>query len=60
MWGSGDTSPLPHIEVSCQTTSLTTLCSAQHPLNRRLGAPQSQSGHIREEENIFPLLGIEP
>ena len=31
--------------------------SAQHSLNRRLGAPQSQSGHIREEENIFPLLG---
>jgi hypothetical protein len=60
MWVVGDTSPTPHIEVSCQPTSLTTLCSALYPLNRRLGAPKSQSGHIREEENIFPLLGIEP
>jgi hypothetical protein len=59
-WGVGDTSPTPHIEVRCQPTSLSTLCCALHPLNRRLGAPQNQPGHIREEENIFPLLGIEP
>jgi hypothetical protein len=59
MWGSGDTSPLPHIQVSCQHTSLTTLCPVLHPLNRKLGSAQSQSGHISEEENLVHLLGIE-
>jgi hypothetical protein len=54
MWGIGGTAPLPHIEVSCQLTSLTTLSPAQHPLNRRLGAPQSQSGHFREDESLLP------
>jgi hypothetical protein len=29
-------------------------------LNRRLGGPHCQSGLFGEEENIFPILEIEP
>jgi hypothetical protein len=31
-----------------------------YPLNRRLGGPQSRSGHCWEERYLLPLLGIEP
>jgi hypothetical protein len=31
----------------------------QYPLYRRLGGPQSQSGHYGEKKNLLPLLGIE-
>jgi hypothetical protein len=30
-----------------------------YPLERRLGGPQSQSGHGSKEKNSQPLLGIE-
>jgi hypothetical protein len=29
-------------------------------LYRRLGGPQSQTGHYGEEKYLFPLLGIDP
>jgi hypothetical protein len=32
----------------------------RYPLNRRLGGPQSRSGNLGEEKNLFPVLGIEP
>jgi hypothetical protein len=32
----------------------------QYPLSRRLGGPQSQSGHAREEKNLLLLLQFEP
>ena len=32
----------------------------QYPLNRRLGGPQCQSGHFREEIVLLPLPGIKP
>jgi hypothetical protein len=32
----------------------------QHPLNRRLGGPESQSGCLEEGENLLPVLGLEP
>jgi hypothetical protein len=32
----------------------------QYPLDRRLGGPQSRSGHGGEERNFQPLLGREP
>jgi hypothetical protein len=31
-----------------------------HPLDRRLGGPQSWSGHSSEEKNSQTLLGFEP
>jgi hypothetical protein len=31
-----------------------------HPLDRRLGRPQSQSGRGGEEKNSQPVLGLEP
>jgi len=31
-----------------------------YPLDRRLGGPQSCSGHGGEEKNSQPPLGIEP
>jgi hypothetical protein len=31
-----------------------------YPMDRRLGGPQSQSGHGGEEKNSQPLLGLEP
>jgi hypothetical protein len=31
----------------------------QYSLDRRLGGPQSQSGHYKVEKNLLPLLGIE-
>jgi hypothetical protein len=31
-----------------------------YPLNRRLGGPQSRSGHGDEEKNSQPMLGLEP
>jgi hypothetical protein len=31
-----------------------------YPLDRRLGGPQSRSGHSGEEKNSQPPLGIEP
>jgi hypothetical protein len=34
--------------------------SPWYPLDRRLGVPQSHSGHGGEEKNSQPLLGIEP
>jgi hypothetical protein len=34
--------------------------SPWYPLDRRLGGPQSQSGHSGEEKNSQPLLGLEP
>jgi hypothetical protein len=33
--------------------------SPWYPLDRRLGGPQSQSGHIGEEKNSQPLAGLE-
>jgi len=30
----------------------------QFPLTVRLGGPQSQAGHFREEKNLKPLSGI--
>jgi hypothetical protein len=33
---------------------------AQYPLNRRLGGPQNQYKRGREENNLLPLLGLEP
>lgn len=32
----------------------------QYPLNRRLGALQSQSGQHEEQQNFLHLLGIKP
>jgi hypothetical protein len=32
----------------------------EHPVDRRLGGPQSQSGHGGEEKNSKPLPGLEP
>jgi hypothetical protein len=32
---------------------------SQYPLNRRLGGPQSRSGHFVEEKNPLALLGYE-
>jgi hypothetical protein len=32
----------------------------QYPLNRKLGGPQTWSGHFGEEKSLLPLLGIEP
>jgi hypothetical protein len=32
----------------------------QHPLDRRLGEPQSRSGRRNKKKNSLPLLGIEP
>jgi len=34
--------------------------SPWYPLDRRLGGPQSQSGHGVEEKNSQPPPGIEP
>jgi hypothetical protein len=34
--------------------------SGTHPLGRRLGGPQSWSGHGGEEINFHPLSGQEP
>jgi hypothetical protein len=34
--------------------------SPWYPLNRRLGGPQSRSGHAGEEKNSHTLLGFEP
>jgi hypothetical protein len=31
-----------------------------HPLDRRLGGPQSRSGRVGEEKNSQPLPGLEP
>jgi hypothetical protein len=31
-----------------------------YPLDRRLGGPQSRSGHCDEEKNSQPSSGIEP
>jgi hypothetical protein len=31
---------------------------AQYPLNRRLGASQSQYGHLGEEKTLLPLAGF--
>jgi len=32
----------------------------RYPLNRRLGRPDSWSGHFGEEENLLPLPAFEP
>jgi hypothetical protein len=32
----------------------------RYPLDRRLGGPQSQSGHRGYSKNLLPLSGIEP
>jgi hypothetical protein len=32
----------------------------QYPLDRRVGGPQSRSGHGGEEKNSQPLPGLEP
>jgi len=32
----------------------------QYPWNRRLGRPQSRSGHFRKETNLLSLKGFEP
>jgi hypothetical protein len=32
----------------------------RHSLDRKLGKPQSQSGHSSEEKNSQPLPGLEP
>jgi hypothetical protein len=34
--------------------------SSQYPLDRRLGRPQSWSGHSGEEKNFQPLPGLKP
>jgi hypothetical protein len=34
--------------------------SPWYPLDRRLGGPQSRSGHGAEEKNFQPLPGLEP
>jgi hypothetical protein len=34
--------------------------SLWYPFDRRLGGPQSQSGHGSEEKNFQPLPGLEP
>jgi len=34
--------------------------SPWYPSDRRMGGPQSQSGHGGEEKNSQPLLGLEP
>jgi hypothetical protein len=34
--------------------------STWYPLDRRLGGPQSRSGHGGEEKNSQPLPGLEP
>jgi hypothetical protein len=34
--------------------------SGWYPLDRRLGGPQSRSGHIGYRKNPLPLTGIEP
>jgi hypothetical protein len=31
-----------------------------YPLDRRLGGPQSQSGHGGEEKNFHPIPGLKP
>jgi len=31
----------------------------QHPLNTRLGGPQSQSGYFGDSKNLMPLTGFE-
>jgi hypothetical protein len=40
-------------------TVFTTACH-RYPLDRRLGGPQSRSGHGGEEKNSQPLPGLEP
>jgi hypothetical protein len=51
------------MEVSCQLYEPVALLqgkSFRYPLDRRLGGPQSPSGHGDEEKNSQPLQGIEP
>jgi hypothetical protein len=36
------------------------LWGKKHPVDRRLGGPQSQSGHSGKEKNSQPLPRIEP
>jgi len=44
------------MEVSGQPDASTSLLPGKE---RRLGVPQSWSGHFREEKNLFPLPGFE-
>jgi len=48
--------------TSCFSYFTPRVISPQHPLDRRLGGPQSQSGCSGEEKKIpsLLLLGIEP
>jgi hypothetical protein len=51
------------MEVSGELHTLATLPqgkSPSYPLDRRLGRPQSQSGHSGEEKNFQPLPRLEP
>jgi hypothetical protein len=34
--------------------------SPSYPLDKRLGGPQSRSGHGGEEKNSHPIKGLEP
>jgi hypothetical protein len=68
IWRSGGTAPTFLIaaidggewSASCPATLPPGRNSPRYPLNRRLGVPQTRSGHCRVEENKFLLLGIEP
>jgi hypothetical protein len=31
-----------------------------HPLNKRLGGPQTSAGRSEEEKNLLPVHGFEP
>jgi len=58
--GSGRIAP-PSLKTSVLDEASGCGCfTLQVPLKGTLGEPQSQSGHLREEENLLPLPGIIP
>jgi hypothetical protein len=49
------------VEVSGQLRASAALPPGkEHPLDRRLGGPQSRSGRGSEEKTFRPLQGLEP
>jgi hypothetical protein len=59
---STQSQPQNQMVMNSQFHNPTTLHPRKKPwyqLDRRLGGPQSQSGHCKEEKNPLPLLGIE-